>query len=164
MLAQKAAIRCEEQYGTVERPAVAFDDAHNEIDAVASRRTGEFVNCGTGDVHAAFPISTKVLATFLRTRTDYGAEIETSRISGDKRFGEQRQPCALAGRFACKRVNFLERPLTIERDRSGLHNGDFDLPRGCRWFFLFGSCTQHGSNDTAPALRFKQYIRKNSAV
>ena len=57
MIAQVETVGREEQYGTVEGATVPLDDTNDEVDAVASGRSAECVNCRTGNIHAALPIS-----------------------------------------------------------------------------------------------------------
>jgi hypothetical protein len=89
MLAQVVAVGCEEQYGTIEGATVPLDDANDKVDVVASCRSAERVNRGTGNIHAALPIPTKVFTALLGTRADYSPEVEPSRISRNERFRKE---------------------------------------------------------------------------
>jgi len=89
MLAQVETVGREEQYGTVEGATVPLDDANDKVDAVASGRSAECVNCRTGNIHAALPIPTKVFTALVGPRTDHRPEVESSRISRNERFGKE---------------------------------------------------------------------------
>src|SRR5260370_601829 len=120
VLAKKTAIRREEQYRTVEGATIPLDDSDDQVDFVASGRTAKLVNRGTGNIHAALPVSAKVLATFFRSPTNHRAKIQPSRIRGNKRFGKKHQLRTLAGSFLAQRTDFVQRALSVESDRSSL--------------------------------------------
>src|SRR5260370_9486430 len=107
MLAQVETVGCEEQCGTIEGASVPLDDANDEVDAVASGRSAECVNCRTGNIHAALPIPTKVFTALLGTRTDHRPEVESSWISRKESFGKEDQLRAFLRRLSRQTVHFL---------------------------------------------------------
>jgi len=129
VLAQKAAIWSKEQHGAVESATVPFNYPDDKIDAVASRGPAKLLNCWAGYVNAALPISAEVFAAFLRPRTNHRAEVESPRIGGDKRFGEEHQLGALTGCLARKCIHFLQGAPTIENNGGCLDDSHLDALR-----------------------------------
>ena len=126
VLAEIAAVGREEQHRAVERAAVAFDDADHEIDAVGSRGLGPGRpppgrarrRCSPNSVEN--PRALRRCANRPRRRS-------RGRAGRRKRRPRGRAPAApRRGRLAGERVDFLQRPLAIEDDRRGLHDGDFE--------------------------------------
>ena len=84
----------------------------------------ERVDGRAGHIDAALPVPPEVVAAFFGPRTDDGAEVQSSRVGRNERFGEKDQPGALPRGVACQRMHLLERPLAIEDNGRRLHDGD----------------------------------------
>lgn len=138
MFAEQAAVRCEEKDRTIESAAIPFDYADDKVNVVAARGPSEVVNRRPGNVHAAFPVSAKILAASIRARADYRAEVESTGICGNKGLGKKRELRSLASGFVGKGVNFFQCSFAIKGDRSGLNDGHPDVLTS-RHCIVFGS-------------------------
>ena len=79
----------------------------------------------TGNVDAAFPVTTKVFTSRICARPHYRPEVEAARVSGDESFWEQDEFRALLRGFAGQGGDFLDGTLPIENNGRSLHNSYF---------------------------------------
>src|SRR5262249_2342932 len=93
MLAEVGAVRREEKNRAVKSAAVALDDSNNEINTAGASDKAEGINGRAGNIHAAFPIALKITAAILGAIANDGAEVESTRIGGDKRLREDDETC-----------------------------------------------------------------------
>ena len=124
MLAEVRAVGREEEHRAIQRAAVALDDADDEVDAVRPRGAREPIDGRSGHVHAALPVPPKVFTALVGARADDGAEVESARVGGHERFGEEDELGALLRGFTGQSVQLLDRPLAIERDGRRLDDGN----------------------------------------
>ena len=69
MLAQ-VALRAEEERRAIERSAVAFDDADDEVDAMLARGGRDPVDVGSGHFDRAVEVAPELIATLRRALPD----------------------------------------------------------------------------------------------
>src|SRR5262249_10882037 len=118
--------------------AIAFDDADDEMDGVRAGSAGEAIDGRARNVDAALPVPPKVFAPFIGARADDRAEVEAARIPRDERFRKEHELRALLRGLAGQTVQRVDRPLAIEDDGCGLHDGNCDRtahhPSGSRGY------------------------------
>ena len=132
MLAQETSIRSKKQDRAVKRATLPLHDSNDEIDAIFQSDLAKKIDRRTGDIHAALPVTAKILGPFFRSRADDSTKIQASRVGGNERFRKQNQPSALAGGVTGEAANFLQRALAFERHGGCLHHRNFELLRVCR--------------------------------
>ncbi len=88
MLAQKSSIRSKKQHRAVKRATLPFHHSNYEIDAIFQSDLAKKIDRRTGDIHAALPVTAKILAPFFRSRADDSPKIQASRVGGNERFGK----------------------------------------------------------------------------
>ena len=123
MFAETSAIRREEKNGAIECAAAAFDNAHDEIDAVRASYAAELINGGAGHIDTAFPIALKITAAFVGAISDDSAEIEATGIGGDKGLRKDDETCAFVCGFCAERCSFFKRVFAIKGNGCSLYDG-----------------------------------------
>jgi len=122
MLAEESTVWGEKEDCAIESTCIAFHNANDQINVVGVSNSREMIEGGTGNVDAAFPVTTKVFTSRICTRPHYGSEVEAARVSGDESFWEQDEFRALLRCFACQGGDFLDGTLPIENNGRSLHN------------------------------------------
>ena len=60
VLAEESAVRGEKEDGAIESACVALYDTNDEMNVVGASSSREMIECGAGNVDAAFPVTTKI--------------------------------------------------------------------------------------------------------
>ena len=122
VLAEIAAVGTKKKRRAVQRPAVAFDDADDQVHPVRARHPRQPIDRRAGDVDRTLPVAAELLAAGIGARTDDGAKVQPARIGRDERLGKQRQPRAAPAGVRHQIGGLLQRAADVERHRRGLHD------------------------------------------
>src|SRR3954451_3267089 len=99
MLAQQAPVRGEEKDRAGEGPAVALDDADDQVGGGPTGGLREGIGGRSGDVDGAVPVAAEPPAALGEAGADAGAEVQAARETGDERLGEDDELGARPGRL-----------------------------------------------------------------
>src|SRR6266545_6505887 len=107
----------------VERAAIAFDDAHDEVDGMLACGGCDPVDVRTGHDDRAIEVAPELIATLRRALPDDRSEVDASRVARNERFREDGELRPALCRFRDQPLELVYRLLAVEPDRSGLDDG-----------------------------------------
>ncbi len=126
MFVEQLAGRGVSEGGAVQRPAIAFDDTDDHVDAVVPRDLANPRRFRSGHINGAFEIASKVLAAFGTAQPEPGAKVQTLRIAADKSLWKDDEIGAIRCGVAGQLTELGQSLGGIEKNRSGLNDRGLD--------------------------------------
>ena len=124
MLSEQGSVRAEEQHGAIAGPAVAFDDADDDVGAMRRSGFAEAARQRTRHVDRGLEIEAEFFAAGRIARADHEAVVEPLRVPGNESFGKDDYFRARSRGLLYQSNRLVDAGSALERQGSRLHDRD----------------------------------------